>query len=400
MWFGRLRRDRTAGARGRDATPTRRSPRFGPRPVETLEDRALLSKGVHVMARPTRTSFVQTNLVSNRPNVAQLTDPDLLNSWGIADKPTDSAGPGGPFWVADNGAGVATLYRSGPISKLSLVVRVPTPPGSPSGMTSTPTGIVFNGTSGFVVPGTGRPASFLFVTEDGTIAAWNATLGTSGRVNAALVVDNSAKGAVYKGAAIASSNGSSFLYVTNFSDGTVEVYDTGFKLVNSFTDRRIPRGFAPFGIENINGVLFVTFAKQDSDKQDNLDGRGLGFVDAFDPSGQRLSRVASRGRLNAPWGLASAPSSFGSVAGDLLVGDFGDGRINAFRPTTTRSGALRFRPDGQLNGSNGRPIAIDGLWGLKFGNGGQAGSPDTLFFAAGPNDEKDGLFGSLELAPM
>jgi uncharacterized protein (TIGR03118 family) len=184
--------------------------------------------------------------------------------------------------------------------------------------------------------------------------------------------------------------------LTNFHDNLVEVYDTNFKFVNSFTDKRLPRGFAPFGIQNVGGVLIVTFAKQKApDNVDDQAGRGLGVVDAFDPSGRLLARLAAHGTLNAPWGVAVAPSTFGRFGGDLLIGDFGDGRINAYRVAIGRHGGARARFDGQLLDASGKPLVIDGLWGLKFGDGGMSGDPNTLFFSSGPNDESHGLFGTV-----
>lgn len=329
-------------------------------------------------------TYTQTNLVSDTQGVAPITDPNLKNPWGIA------SGSITPFWVADNQTGVATLYN-GSGTPQSLVVTIPPPTG---GMApSAPTGIVFNDNSqatAFLVNGPGTRALFIFATEDGTIAAWNS--GT----NAVVKVDNSGSGAIYKGLAQANTavgtSTASRLYATNFSQGTVDVFDQNFAPVTlasgAFTDRRIPSGYAPFGIANIGGNLVVTYALQDRDKEDDVAGRGHGFVDVYDPNGTLLKRIASRGTLNSPWGLAVAPAGFGRFSNDLLVGDFGDGRINAYRPV---QGGYRF--DGQLLASSRRPIAIDGLWGLKFGT--NVGNPNTLFFTAGPNDEQNGLFGTL-----
>ena len=254
----------------------------------------------------------------------------------------------------------------------------------------TPTGIVFNGdSSAFLVNGSGTSAHFIYSTEDGTISAWNS--GTSS-VNK---VDNSSSRAVYKGLAIDTNGGSSYIYATNFRAGKVEVYDTNFAphtfSANQFTDRRIPAGFAPFGIQNVNGTIFVTYGKQDTAKHDNLSGRGLGFVDAYSSSGTLLGRVGARGPLNAPWAVAVAPTTFGRLSGDLLVGNFGDGRINAFKMGNNG----RFRFDGILRDPQTHPIMIDGLWGLAAGNDGSAGSANTIFFTAGINGEKNGLFGSI-----
>ena len=396
MWLHRsYLRDDSRKRSGR-AAATRRAKSFGPRPIESLEDRNLMSRGVHHVAavhiaRAAQTTpYTQTNLVSDGAVPAAIIDKNLLNPWGIAFKPTTST-PASPFWISDNGKGVATLYKVDPATNTpttqALVVTIP-PGKATTSATATPTGVVFNGN-----PNEFGGASFIFVTEDGTISAW------SGGTSAVLKVDNSANGAVYKGAALATMNGSTFLYVTNFHAGVVEVYNSDFQLVNTFTDRRIHRGVAPFGIKNFNidgqSVLVVTYAVQKQpDKHDDLAGPGNGFVDVFLPSGRPFLRIASRGPLNSPWGLAAAPASFGSFANDLLVGNFGNGRINAYQPVV-HNNSIHFRFAGPLRDASGNPIVIDGLWSLTFGGGGQAGSPDNLFFTAGPNDEQNGLFGSL-----
>jgi uncharacterized protein (TIGR03118 family) len=339
-------------------------------------------------------TFVQTNLVSDIPGLAKSTDASLLNPWGLV------AAPGGPWWISDNNAGVSTLYSTNgnTATKLGLTVTIPTPT-SPTG--GTPTGIVFNAnTNAFLVSGPGSAAAFIFATEDGTIAAWNSGTSAVIKVNKS-TVPTAADGAVYKGLALGSVGTANLLYATNFRAGTVDVFSSSFHQVKdgsgsvtvsgSFTDPLIPKGFAPFGIENINGNLFVTYARQDASKHDNLAGQGLGFVDEFSTSGHLLARVAARGTLNAPWGLAVAPSSFGRFSGDLLVGDFGDGRINAYKPV----GHGQYKFDGQLSDPKGHPITINGLWQLSVGNGGAAGPTSTVFFTAGPNGENDGLFGTL-----
>jgi len=263
--------------------------------------------------------------------------------------------------------------------------------------------MIFNGNSSeFLVNGSGTSAHFIFSTEDGTISAWNS--GTS----AVLKVDNSAvpspgSGAVYKGLALANNGGADFLYATNFHAGTIDVFDSSFHQVTlasgAFTDHKIPKGFAPFGIQSVTvpgtsqSVLFVTYAKQDADKHDDVAGKGNGFVDVFDTSGNLLQRVASRGALNSPWGIAAAPINFGKLSGDLPGGDFGDGQINAFRLPQGRP--HKFASAGQLMNVQGKPIKISGLWGMAFGNGAGAGPTNTLFFTAGTNHEADGLFGTL-----
>ncbi|HSU99978.1 MAG TPA: TIGR03118 family protein, partial [Roseiarcus sp.] len=319
----------------------------------------------------------QTNLVSDISGLAKLTDPDLVNAWGI------SFGPTFPFWISDNGAGLATLYSvpgSGPpsVSKVGLTVTLPPTAG---GITSAPTGQVFNGGVGF------GGAVFLFDSEDGVISGWSG--GTS-----AVRHEDFGPAAVYKGLAISDpgTNGA-VLYATNFRAGTIEAYDPSFaapvSVTGNFTDPNLPNGYAPFNDKVINGQLYVTYALQDSMKHDDVAGAGHGFVDVFNLDGTLDKRLISMGALDSPWGLQIAPASFGSFADDLLVGNFGNGMINAYNPTT---GAFV----GTLDGSDGSPLVIDGLWGLTVGNGSAAGgSLDTLFFTAGPNGESDGLFGSL-----
>jgi uncharacterized protein (TIGR03118 family) len=330
----------------------------------------------------------QTNLVSDVPGLAQTTDPNLVNAWGITSSSTS------PFWVADNGTGVSTLYNGAgqPFPLASpLVVTIPPPAGSAPGTTSAPTGTVFNGSSDFVVSSGGHsgPSRFIFDTEDGTISGWSPTVDAT---HAILAVDNSASGAIYKGLALGSTATGNFLYATNFHAGTVDVFDKNFAPATlspgAFTDPLLPAGFAPFGIANIGGQLYVTYAKQDADAEDDVAGRGNGFVDVFDTSGTLVRRFASGAPLNSPWGLAVAPATWGRIAGDVLVGNFGDGAINVFDPAT---GDWR----GGLRSDSGGPLTIDGLWGLRFGNGGNGGDPNTLFFTAGPDDEQHGLFGSL-----
>ena len=324
--------------------------------------------------------YVQTNLVSDISAFNPVTvDPDLVNSWGL------DFFLGSPFWVADNGKGVATLYDGKGI-KVPLTVTIP----GIGGATSAPTGLVANKTAvQFKLPKgdpNGAPALFLFATEDGTIAAWNLSDG----MTAELPVDNSASGAVYKGLAIGANAAGAFLYATNFHAGTVDVFDTNFApatLSGSFKDPNLPAGYAPFGIREISGNLFVTFALQKPpDNHDDLAGPGHGFVDVFDTNGNLIERFASRGKLNSPWGIAVAPYNFGSVSTDVLIGNFGDGKINAF----TVNGDFQ----GQLRDPSNNKIVIDGLWALQFG-GAANSDPGTLFFTSGPNSESDGLFGSL-----
>jgi len=338
-------------------------------------------------------SYQQTNLVSDIPGLALHTDPNLRNSWGT------STGPGLPIWVSDNAAGAATLYdgqgnpQTGPGNQ-QLVVSIPAPPSAGPGAVGAPDGTVFNPTpDGFVVSknGVSAPARFLFATEDGTIVGWNSDVDPT---HAVIAVDRSTvtdqagdHGAVYKGLALVSTPAGKFLYATNFRFGTVEVFDSNFHLVNSFTDPTVPAGFAPFGIHNIGGNLYVTFAKQKAAKFDDDAGPGNGFVDVFAPNGNLLQRLASRGRLDSPWGVTLAPSTFGAFGGDILVGNFGNGRINAFNPTTGQFlGQLR---------THGGPITISGLWGLRFPVGSLNVTPNALYFTAGLNHEADGLFGDI-----
>jgi len=333
--------------------------------------------------------YQQTNLVSDVPGAAARTDPNLVNPWGLAFNAARTV-----LWASDNGTGRSTLYNSAGVPN-ALVVTIPPPPGSPG--PSTPTGMVFNGTPNTLkVTKAGKTAgsAFLWATEDGTIAGWSPTVDAT---NAVLAVDHSAQGAVYKGLAIVPGAAGPFLYATNFRAGTVEVYDSQFNPVplakKAFFDQNIPRDYAPFGIQNIGGNLFVTYAKQvhPEDLEDKA-GHHRGFVDVFDPTGKLLRRFATRDTLDSPWAVALAPANFGQFSNALLVGNFGDGRINAYDFAT---GDFL----GQLQDASGSPIEIDGLWGLAFGPGATATAPARLWFAAGPDDEAHGLLGPLEPAP-
>jgi uncharacterized protein (TIGR03118 family) len=336
-------------------------------------------------------SYDQTNLVSDIPGLAAHTDANLKNPWGT------SVGPGSPIWVSDNHAGVTTLY-DGVGNPQPRVVAIPAPASAGEGAVGAPTGQAFNTfdptSTDFVISknGVSGPAFFLFATEDGTIAGWNPNVDNA---NAVIAVDRSTAtdsagdvGANYKGFALVTTPNGKFIYATSFRFGRVDVFDSHFNLVNSFSDPTIPAGFAPFGIHNIGGKLYVTFAKQGPGKADDDARPGNGFVDVFAPNGDLLQRLVSRGRLDSPWAVTLAPASFGVFGGDILVGNFGDGRINAYDPT---SGEFQ----GELSRPGGGPIVIDGLWGLRFAPATPGAGPNTLFFTAGLNDEADGLFGTI-----
>ncbi len=351
----------------------------------SLHELALGAALIVALATPATAQYQQQNLVSNLPNVAVHLDSNLVNPWGITFPPT------GPFWISDNGAGVSTLYDGdgNPFPSANpLRVTIPPPAG---GTSSAPTGVIFNDTADFVVSSGGNSgaARFIFATEDGTISGWNRSVDPS---NAILAADESSSGAVYKGLAMAVKGGANFLYATDFHHGFVQVFDSSFHPAWTFTDSGVPTGFAPFGIRNLGGNLFVTFAKQDADAHDDVKGPGNGFVDIFDSAGHLVRRLISRGALNSPWGLAIAPAGFGVFSRRLLVGNFGDGRINSF---VLASGQFT----GTLRDTQGAPIVIDGLWGLTFGNGATAGSTQDLFFTAGLNGEADGLFGRIRIMP-
>jgi uncharacterized protein (TIGR03118 family) len=325
-------------------------------------------------------SFTQTNLVSNRDGIpAQIHDPALRNAWGL------SASPTSPLWVSDNAADATTLY-----SKAVPGLKV-----SPGGVAAiaveggAPTGQVFN-TGDFLAHNADRTvsakAAFIFATENGTIAAWSPTVDLA---TAHKEVDNGAN-AVYKGLAIASSGGQTYLYAANFRSGRIEVYDSTYTpvaLAGLFTDFQVPAAYAPFNIQELGGKLYVAYARRDDQLKDDEPGHGHGFVDVFSTDGHLIRRLVQHGDLNSPWGLALAPAGFGHFAGALLVGNFGNGRINAYNATNGT-------PLGALRGTDGSPIAIDGLWGLRFGNGTSFGT-NELVFSAGPNDEVDGLLGTL-----
>ena len=327
-----------------------------------------LSFAPAVIAGPV--GFVQTNLVSDIPGFAKFTDPDLVNAWGMG------ASGGSPVWIGANGTGKSVLY-DGLGVKQGLVVTIPGD-GSVTGLSFSNIAGSFNGDT------------FLFANEDGTVSGWRGALGTTAET---LVVGSAAN--VYKGLAQAVISGNAYAYLANFRNASIDVLKGNagaLNLTGTFTDPTLPAGYAPFDIQNIGGILYVTYAVQDGAKHDDVAGAGHGIVDAFGLQGNFLSRVATNGALNSPWGLALAPAGFGNVGGDLLVGNFGDGTINAYNPI---SGAFIQT----LQDSSGMPLRIDGLWGLRFGNGGTFGSPNTLYFTAGPNGETHGLFGELTPTP-
>jgi uncharacterized protein (TIGR03118 family) len=359
--------------------------------LEALEDRSLPSA-----------NFIQTNLVSDLPGLARLLDPTLHNAWGISLSPN-----GGAFWVSSQGGGVSELYlgdlNGNPIS---APFKVTIPGGSPTGQVFNPNQPIMsngNSTAFSVTDGTNTAASvFIFATRTGAIVGWNPTVGTPMQTpfgplsTTSFVGFQAADGAIYDGLAIGDVGGAHFLYAADFHNGKIDVIDGQFHKValgtsgfGTFTDPNLPQGFAPFNVQNLGGKLFVTYAKQDATATRDVAGAGNGFIDVFDTSGHLLQRLVSGGALNSPWGLALAPSNFGTFSKDLLVGNFGDGTINAYNPTT---GAFV----GQMLDVNGNVIHIDGLWGLAFGNGTSSGPANSLFFSAGINGGRDGLFGSLQ----
>jgi uncharacterized protein (TIGR03118 family) len=337
------------------------------------------------------TAFTQTNLISDGFVPAAQTDPNLINPWGVAYSATS------PFWISDNGTGLASIDRV-TAAGVTLNARAPVTvaPASPGGDPAAPTGQVFNSFSstGAFTLQDGSPATFLFATEDGTISGWNSDAGDQSiiavneSVNPADGSEALGMGAVYKGLAVAQTDDGPTLYAANFRHGTVDMFDQNFNQTKSFTDHSLPDGYAPFNVQVLNDKLFVTFALQDDMKHDDVAGAGNGFVDEFDLQGHLLNRVASGGPLDSPWGLAIAPPGFGKFGGDLLVGNFGDGTINAFDPTDDTF-------LGKLLGTDGKPITIGDLWELIPGNGGSAGDPNAIFFTAGVKNEAHGLFGSL-----
>jgi len=353
--------------------PSPRFPRARPSLAAALGAGAMLAWSPAVWAQH---RYLETDLVSDVPGLAAVTDPSLVNAWGLS-RSTTSA-----WWVADNGTGLSTLYTGAGV-KLGLTVTIPTSLGGTP--PSAPTGTVFNSSATDFLAAPGKPGRFLFVTENGTIAAWNS--GTS----AVTKVDWSGA-AVYKGMTLGVRGAANYLYAANFFAGTVDVFDGNFAPVNlgpnAFRDWHLPKGYAPFNVQNLGGNIVVAFAKQSPEKFDEVQGPGNGFVDIFNTDGVLQLRLHGGRHLNAPWGLAWAPADFGRYSNTLLVGQFGTGKIAAFDPT---NGHFR----GFLRGTDHKAIVINGLWALSFGNGASAGPANTLYFSAGIADEAHGLFGSL-----
>jgi uncharacterized protein (TIGR03118 family) len=338
-------------------------------------------------------AFSQVNMVSDLPGVAPLTDPDLVNAWGLSASPGTDQAPGSPLWVSDNGKDKTTLYAGASPTTVSKVLAINVTSGAPTGQVfntdTDPTGFVIHDTNGH-----SARAVFLFDSENGGIDGWNPGVGATAPGPSTVTetpVQNGAN-AVYKGLAIAqASDGHTYLYAANFRSGRVEVYDDTFTAVELpgglFVDPRLPAGYAPFNVQELGGQLYVSYAKQDATLHDDVAGQGNGFVDVFTNDGAFVRRLVTRGQLNSPWGLALAPAGFGNFGGMLLVGNFGNGRINVYDPTT---GARK----GQLKQTNGKPIVIDGLWALRFGNG-NAAKTSELLFSAGPDGESHGLLGKI-----
>ena len=334
---------------------------------------AFATLALPMVAAAQTSSYLQTNIISDGAVPAAQTDPTLLNPWGV------SIGP--QFWIDSPGSGLSLVEDANGTKNFSVAV----PPAQSTSPHGSPSGTVYNtNTNSFLIAG--GYAQFLFGTLDGTIAAWNTT-----SADAVTVVNNSAKGAAYTDIALDQATSGTFLLGANFAKGTVDVFSSSFapaQLAGSFSDPTIPAGYAPFGIHALGGKIFVTYAQRSATGRENV-GSGLGYVSAFDLNGNLLKSAISQGALNAPWGMALAPSGFGSLAGDLLVANFGDGVINAYDPST-------YALIGQVQDAAGNPIANPGLWEILFGSNG-VGDPNTLYFAAGINNEKDGLFGSITL---
>jgi uncharacterized protein (TIGR03118 family) len=353
------------------------------------------------MVTQTTSGFADTALVSDKTGVVATTttiDANLSNPWGVA------IAPGLPFWIADNNNNGSTLYSgTGAIQTDSITgsneVGIAIP-ASAAGVPANPTGQIYNAGGGFLIPTSAgqESALFIFDGEGGTIGAWASGSGAAAVTAYDDGVANGANHAVYKGLAVGTVSGATFLYATDLHNNKVDVFDTHFTkpaaMQGKFVDPTIPAGFVPFGIVALNGQLYVSYTMQDAAKHDETTGAGLGYVDVFDFSGNFVNRFASAGALNAPWGMAIAPAGFGSLAGDLLIGNFGDGRINIFAPNGTALATSM----GPLTVTNGGTITIPGLWSLVFGNGDADKPLTTLFYTAGFADQTDGVFGGISTA--
>jgi len=353
--------------------------------------------GSNQLTAPSSQEFADTALVSNKAGVVATTttiDANLQNPWGVA------VAPGLPFWIADNNSNLSTLYTGTGTVETSSVTGSNslgiTIPASAAGVQANPSGQVYNATGGFLIHTVNgmESAQFIYDGEGGTIAAWAANSGATAVTAYDDGIVNGANHAVYKGLAIGSVSGATFLYATDLHNNKVDVFDTNFSkptaMQGKFIDPTMPAGFVPFGISAVSGQLYVTYGKQDSAMHDEVTGAGLGYVDVFDMSGDFVTRFASQGMLNAPWGIAVAPSGFGSVAGDVLIGNFGDGTINIFTPSGSVGTFV-----GQLMVANGGTLRIPGLWALVFGNGDPDKPLTTLFYTAGFADQTDGVFGTI-----
>ncbi|MGA2188670.1 MAG: TIGR03118 family protein [Steroidobacteraceae bacterium] len=350
------------------------------------------------MVQQTSADFADKPLVVDKAEVvavAATVDANLQNPWGIAEA------PGLPFWIADNNSNLTTLYSgTGDIETQEVTGSASTGvaiPASAAGVQANPTGQVYNGNGGFMIATSNGPetALFIFDGEGGTLAAWAKDSGPSAVTAYDDGLQNGTDHAVYKGLAMGSVDGAQYLYATDLHNNKVDVFDTNFAkpaaMQGKFVDPGLPSGFVPFGISAVNGQLYVTYTMQDSAKHDEVTGAGLGYVDIFDFSGNLVSRFASAGSLNAPWGIAVAPAGFASLQGDVLIGNFGDGTINVFMPHE----ASLATSIGPLVGSNGQPLAFAGLWSLVFGNGDSDKPLTTLFYTAGFASQTDGVFGTI-----
>jgi len=350
--------------------------------------------GGSMLTQAPTTTLSDTPLVtSNTGLVATVTtiDANLSNPWGLV------TAPGLPFWVADNNSNLATLYSGTGLIQTGEVTGSNdigiALPASAAGVPANSTGQVYNGTGGFMIPTASgqETALFIFDGEGGTIAAWAKDSGATAVTSYDDGLVNGTAHAVYKGLALGTVNGATFLYATDLHNNKIDVFDTNFakpaEMQGKFVDPTMPAGFVPFGIAALNGQLYVTYAQQDGAMHDEVTGAGLGYVDIFDFSGNFVSRFSSTGALNAPWGMALAPAGFGSFEGDLLIGNFGDGKINVFAPNGSSLAAITV--------NNGQALTIPGLWSLVFGDGDPDKPVTTLFYTAGFADQTDGVFGSI-----